>query len=158
MLAAGAWMGATAQVSATSGNDALTEKLLEMIASDTHWDEANLANAGMSKLVSEKEMDEECGEFSYFVYGRNVKAEKGEGWNVTLEATGEHAMAIEVLLDTDNRTNLYFKDKADHDAFLSVAKKSAHYTSDEHNARIGGSLIEHDEQAKGWWVITFHAG
>ncbi len=158
MLAAIAWNGAMAQEQVAAGNDALMGKLVEMIATGTHWEEANLTNAGLAKLVSEKEMDEECGEFSYFVYGRNVKAEKREGWNVSLDATGEHALAIEVVLDTDNKTNLYFRDKADHDAFLNVAKKSAHYTNDGHNSRIGSSLIEHDEQKKGWWVITFHAG
>lgn len=133
-------------------------RLVEMIAEDAHWVQDNLAQIGLSELVSESETDEECGDFSYFVYGKNVKAQLAEGWSVALSARGRHAFAIEVTLMTDNSTVLYFKEKADHDAFMSCVRRSSRYCRDEHTESIGLSLIEGDEYRDGWYIVTFHGG
>ncbi|MBO7610361.1 MAG: hypothetical protein J6S96_09200 [Muribaculaceae bacterium] len=134
------------------------EKLVDMIATDAHWDCDNLVEIGLSQLVSETEDDEECGAFYYFVYGRNVEAKLSEDWSVTLTSEGPHAYAIEVVLMTDNGTKLYFKEKADHDAFMSCARESSHYDSTDVSEWIGLSLIESDEFIDGWYVISFHGG
>lgn len=134
------------------------ETLVEMISTLAHWDENNLIELGLTQLVSAVDEDEECGEFYYFVYGKNTEVEKGDNWNVKLKANGCHAIAIEVTLMTDNETKLYFKDKADHDAFLDALRKSDSFVQDGNYRAIGTSCIEYDEFTDGWYIISFHAG
>ncbi|MBR1803643.1 MAG: hypothetical protein IJ775_01885 [Muribaculaceae bacterium] len=152
------------------------ETLVNMIAQLTHWNEDSLAGIGLAKLKSEIDDNffdvaddglegEACDAVaSYFVYGHNVKVAASEGWNVTLAADGPHAIAIEVTLMTDNDTKLYFKDKADHDAFMNTLRQSSDYERYEYNDNhdyneyIGSCLIQSDEFIDGWYIIDFHAG
>ena len=134
------------------------DQLVEMIATDAHWDQQNLENIGLQQLFADTEEDEECGDFSIFVYGKNVKVSDAEDWNLTLDSSGCHAFAIEVTLTTDNGTKLYFKEKADHDAFMASVRESSHYSRNEYNESIGLSLIESDEHLNDWYVISFHGG
>ena len=135
----------------------LYTKLINLLATSGQWDEQNLTDIGLKTLFSETEEDEECGTFFFFIHGKNTKVNASEGWNVTLEATGSHAIAIQVTLMTDNETKLYFKEKADHDAFMAYVKKSKHYNNNG-LPYIGLSLIEKDEFVNDWYVITFHGG
>ena len=133
-------------------------KLVEMIATQSHWSAQNLSKIGLAKLVYKIEQDEEIGDFYYFVYGKNARVKSSKDWSVVLASKGRHAFAIEVALTTDNGTTLYFKEKADHDAFMSKVRQSSYYKSDEHTECLGGSLIESDEYKNGWYMISFHAG
>ena len=134
------------------------DQLVEMLATDAHWDQDNLTAIGLNEIFSDSFLDEECGEFSFFVYGKNVKVNAAEDWNLTLESNGCHAFAIEVTLMTDNGTRLYFKEKADHDAFMASVRESSHYSRNEYNEYIGLSLIESDEYVDDWYVISVHGG
>ena len=149
---------ATARAPRASRGAIPFQQLVEMIATDAHWNTDNLEQIGLTRLVSECEQDEECGDFHYFVYGKNVKAKTAQEWSVTLTPAGRHAFAIEVTLMTDNCTKLYFKEKADLDAFMSCARRASCYSRDEHTESIGLSLIESDEYIDGWYVISFHGG
>lgn len=133
-------------------------KIVEMIATQSHWDRQSLSKIGLSKLVYKIEQDEESGDFYYYVYGKNVKVKSCKDWSVVLASKGRHAYAIEVALATDNGTTLYFKEKADHDAFMSKVRQSSYYRHDEHTECLGSSLIESDEYKNGWYMISFHAG
>ena len=133
------------------------DKLVTLIAKQNHWQEKNLTKMGLKKLVKKSEQ-EEFGESVIFVYGKNAKASISHNWSVTLTSMGAHAYAIEVALTTDNGTSLYFKEKADHDAFMSCAKRSKYYSRDGDCQAIGGSTIENDEYVNGWYVISFHGG
>ena len=134
-------------------------QLVEMIANGEHWVESKLVEIGLTKLISEVDSEiVEGADCNYFVYGKNVKIKKQDGWSVTLKSKRHHAVAIEVTLMTDNGTNLYFKDKADHDAFMDCVRKSSKYVHDGDYEAIGGSLIESDEYKDGWYVISFHMG
>ncbi len=135
-----------------------TSQLVAMMAELGHWSENNLADMGLTKLVAETEEDEECGEFSHFVYGKNVKIKTQEGWTVTLEPTGEHACAVEVTLATDNFTKLYFKEKDDHDAFMMSAKQFNKASGSPYDDQLGPNLVESEGYIDGWYVITLHAG
>ena len=134
------------------------DQLVEMIATDAHWDQQNLTNIGLQQLFAETEEDEECGDFSFFVYGKNAKVSASDGWSVTLASTGRHSFAIEVTLMTDNGTKLYFKEKADHNTFMERFRKSSQYDRNEHSEWVGLSLLESDEEVDGWYVISFHGG
>ena len=165
-----------APVSAAAQQPIPFDKMVDMIAQLTHWNEDSLAAIGLTKLVSETDnnffdvaddgLEGDAGDAvaSFFVYGHNVKIATQEGWNVTLASAGPHAFAIEVTLMTDNDTNLYFKEKADHDAFMTVLRQSFHYERYEYNENhdyneyIGSCLIQSDEYIDGWHVINFHAG
>lgn len=131
------------------------EKLVTMIATGTHWKEKNIAKLGLKKLVK-KTSKEEYGTDFWFVYGKNAKATAKKNWTVNLTSTGSHAFAIEVALTTDNGTSLYFKEKSDHDAFMSCARNSKYYSSEDDNDIIGSSIIVSDEYINGWYVISFH--
>ncbi|MBR5102625.1 MAG: hypothetical protein IK092_05830 [Muribaculaceae bacterium] len=133
------------------------DRLAEMIATNEHWVEANLIEIGLDKLISVTE-EEEFGESSLFVYGKKVKAKLGEERQVKLKSKGKHAFAIRVSLDTDNGTNLYFKSKADHDAFMNCVRESNQYVHDGDYEAIGCSYLESDEFENGWYVVSFHAG
>lgn len=133
------------------------EQLVTMIATGSHWHENNLAEAGLNKLYRDS-YEEEFGEAVIFVYGNNAKAEVSDAWDVKLSSEGPHAYAIEVKLTTDNGTALYFKDKADHDAFMDCLRQSSYYRQDEYDEIIGESLLEHDEYLNGWYVVKFHIG
>lgn len=133
------------------------EQLVTMIATGSHWHESNLTEIGLERLYRDS-YEEEFGEAVLFVYGINTKAEVVEDWVVQLSSEGPHAYAIEVKLTTDNGTALYFKEKADHDAFMDCVRQSSYYSQDEYDEIIGESLIEHDEYKNGWYVITFHIG
>ncbi|MBR1552283.1 MAG: hypothetical protein IJ632_08215 [Muribaculaceae bacterium] len=135
----------------------LYTRLINLLATSGQWDEQNLTDIGLKKIFSETEEDEECGTFYFFVYGKNTKVSASEGWKVSLEATGSHAIAIEVTLMTDNLTKLCFKEKADHDAFMAYVKKSKHYNNNG-LPYIGLSLIESDEFVNNWYVISIHGG
>lgn len=134
------------------------EKLVAMIATEAHWKEKNVAKLGLKKLIK-KTSREEYGVDTWFIYGNNVKATAKKYWTANLTSTGSHAYAIEVALTTDNSTSLYFKEKADHDAFMSCARNSEYYdNSDGENEYIGSAMISSDEYINGWYVISFHAG
>ena len=133
------------------------EKLVTMIATEAHWSEKNVAKLGLRKLVK-KTSKEEYGTDVWFIYGKNVKATTKKNWSANLTSTGSHAYAIEVALTTDNGTSLYFKEKADHDAFMSCARNSKYYNnSDGDYEYIGSSMIVSDEYIDGWYVISFHS-
>ncbi|MBQ7691834.1 MAG: hypothetical protein IJT30_11690 [Muribaculaceae bacterium] len=149
---------AVASVPKAHNGELALERLVAMIAESAHWNPDSLIAVGLEPLVSKTEHDEECGDFEYFVHGRHVQACEAEGWSVTLTPAGRHAVAIEVTLTTDNATVLYFKEKADHDAFIDCARRSSRFRSDEYNEAIGLSLIESDECKNGWYVITLHGG
>lgn len=134
------------------------EKLVEMLANDAHWDNQNLINIGLQELIFETVEDEEAGDFYYFVYGTNVTAQHNEDYGVNLTETGPHAFAIEITLMTDNGTNLYFKQKGDHDEFLRCVRQSSSYVNNNGLEYIGISLIESDEFVNDWYVISFHGG
>lgn len=133
------------------------EKLVDVIATEAHWKEGNLVKLGLRKLVK-KTSREEYGTDIWYIYGKNTKATAKKNWQANLTSTGSHAYAIEVALTTDNGTSLYFKDKADHDAFMSCARNSQHYVKDGDYESLGFSVIEADEYVDGWYVITFHGG
>lgn len=133
------------------------EKLVTMIAKETHWNEKNVARLGLKRLVKKIER-EEYGTGTWFIYGNNVNAKANKNWTANLTSTGAHAFAIEVGLTTDNGTSLYFKEKADHDAFMSCARNSKFYERGEGYENIGYSTIESDEYINGWYVISFHGG
>ena len=135
------------------------EKLVAMIATEAHWKEKNVAKLGLIKLIK-KTSREEYGTDIWFIYGKNVKATANKKyWTANLTSTGSHAYALEVTLTTDNSTSLYFKEKADHDAFMSCARNSKYYdNSDEEYEYIGSSMISSDEYINGWYVISFHGG
>lgn len=143
----------------------LFQQLLTMIADGTHYDESNLVNIGMEQLIKSVEQDEEEPvTYIYFVYGNSVTATQVEDEDgcpqLQLNATDKHAHAIEVHLDTDNGTNLYFKEQADHDAFMQCLRNSSKYSANQHEQGvteyIGGALIESDTFTNGWYVISFH--
>lgn len=131
-------------------------QLVDSITVLSHWNQENLAQLGLQEIFSDSEEDEECGTFSYFVYGSKVEIATQDGWDVTLAATGPHAYAIEVTLMTDNETNLYFKDESDYQIFISCIKQSSKYNSDYD--QLGYNLIERKGLVDGWYVISFHAG
>lgn len=134
------------------------EKLVTMIATEAHWKERNVAKLGLKKLIK-KTSREEYGTDIWFIYGKNVKATVKKSWTAGLTSTGSHAYAIEVALTTDNSTSLYFKEKADHDAFMSCARNSKYYdNSDGEHEYIGSAMISSEEYINGWYVISFHAG
>ena len=139
-------------------NNIQFEELVEMIATDAQWFEQNLSNIGLQEVVNETEEDEECGTFYYFIYGQNVNVQTSEEGNVCLTATGPHAVAIEVTLMTDNGTNLYFREKGDHDEFLRCMRQSRTYVNNDGQEYIGISLIESDEFVNDWYVISIHGG
>lgn len=133
------------------------EKLVTMIATEAHWKEKNIVKLGLKKLIK-KTRKEEYGTDIWFVYGKNAKASTKKNWKVNLTSIGSHAFAIELALTTDNITYLYFKEKSDHDAFMSCARNSKYYSSEENYEIIGSSMIVGDEYINGWYVISFHAG
>ncbi len=134
------------------------EKLVAMIATEAHWKEKNIAKLGLKRLIK-KTSREEYGTDIWFIYGNNVKATANKHWTANLTSTGSHAYAIELALTTDNSTSLYFKEKADHDAFMSCARNSKYYdNSDGDYEYIGSSMISSDEYINGWYVISFHGG
>lgn len=134
------------------------EKLVTMIATEAHWSEINLAKLGLNKL-GKRTHREEFGECIIFIYGKNAKATISKNWNVTLKSTGPHAFAIEFAGTTDNGTVLYFKEKADYDAFMAYARKSKYYKRYEDGFEsVGYSNIEGYEYHNGWHVIYFHGG
>ena len=161
---------------AAPAEDIPFDKLLSMIEEADHFDEANLVDLGLDQLISEEynfnDDDEEGleggveGDVSsmiYFVYGKNATATQVEGEHgleLRLKSTGPHAYGIEVHLDTDNGTKLYFKEKADHDTFLECLRKSSKYSTNEHpggvTEYIGNGLLENDEFVDGWYVLDFH--
>ena len=159
MIVALASMSMAARTPRASRAGSVPHKLLvELISTGSHWDESNLTKCGFSKLVSLREVDEEAGEFSYFVYGKNAKAAITEGWHVALTPKGRHAFAIEVTLATDNDTKLYFREKADHDAFMARVRQSSKYVHEGDNEWIGSAYIQGDEYVDGGYVISFHMG
>ena len=132
------------------------EKIVKMIATSAHWKENNVAKLGLKKLIR-KTSKEEYGRDIWFIYGKNVKATTKQNWKANLTSTGSHAYAIELTLTTDNGTSLYFKEKADHDAFMSCARKSKYYhNSNESCESIGSAMFASDEYVDGWYVISFH--
>lgn len=134
------------------------EKLVTMIAKGNHWNEKNIVTLGLKRLIK-KTSKAEYGRDVWYIYGKNTEATQKKYWTANLTSTGSHAFAIEVTLTTDNGTALYFKEKADHDAFMSCARNSKYYSreNDDYES-IGSSIIESDEYIDGWYVITFHAG
>ena len=70
--------------------------------------------------------------------------------------------AIVVTLMTDNSTELYFMEKADHDAFMECVRQSSEYRQDEgseyNEEFLGENYIQSDEYRNGWYVVTFHVG
>jgi hypothetical protein len=146
-----------AKSSKAAGETIPFDKLVTMIATGAHWSENNLTEIGLKKLCRDS-YDEEFGEAVMFVYGNNVKAKMSKDWNVKLSSKGPHAYAIMVQLTTDNSTALYFKEKADHDAFMDCLRQSSYYSQGEYDEIIGECLIESDEYKNGWYVITFHVG
>lgn len=150
-------MDATAQSSKAEDSTIPFEELVNMIVTSAHWSENNLSEMGLTKIGS-MSYEEEFGECSIFAYGKNVKGNISEDWQVELSADGAHAYAIVVQLTTDNGTSLYFKEKEDHDAFMSCIRQSSVYRQDEYDEMIGDTLIEHDEYLNGWYVIQFHVG
>ncbi len=141
---------------ARSNNNSISyEKLVTMLAKGTHWNEKNLVNLGLNK-VFKKTYKVEYGTEKWFLYGKNITAISNNDWTANLTSTGAHAFALEVMVTTDNGTSLYFKEKADHDAFMSCAKKSKYYEHNDENEYIGFSLIQSDEYVNGWYVISLH--
>ena len=139
----------------------LYEKLVALIPNCEHWEADNLTKIGLTELVTdirEGDPDNDWDEGSwYFVYGKNAKVASRNNYNVTLESTGSHAFAIEVLLTTDNRTVLYFKEKADYDEFLSIVRKSREYSSrGDGYQEIGNCSINCEGLTDGWYVISLH--
>lgn len=140
-------------------DDALPiEQLVALISSQSHWEETNLSAIGLNCLVSETDEDEEAGVFTYFVYGLNTRVAEKDGWTVALEATGEHAFAIEVTLMTDNGTRLFFAEEADALEFLRCARSSAGYELFGENEILGTSLLEGYKHEGDWWVLDLHVG
>lgn len=137
-------------------HDPLT-KLVEMIAAGNHWSQTNLAKMGLTKLFSEVQQ-EEYGESELFVYGKNATATIADDGTTILTATGANAFAIEVVLTTDNGTAVYFKEKADHDRFMALVRKSRHYKRYDQYEALGTHTIENDGIQNDWYVITFHGG
>jgi hypothetical protein len=137
------------------------DKLVNVIASSGHWSEENLSAIGLAKVVS-RTAQEEFGESTTYVYGQNVKCRITEDWEVNLSAKGLHAFAIVVTLMTDNSTELYFMEKADHDAFMECVRQSSEYRQDEgseyNEEFLGENYIQSDEYRNGWYVVTFHVG
>lgn len=134
------------------------EELVEMLATDGHWDNQNLLNIGLEELIYETEEAEGGGDFYYFIYGNNVIAQTTEDYSVNLTETGSHAFAIEVTLMTDNDTKLYFKEKSDHDEFMRCVRQSSEYENYDGRESVGLSLIEDDEFTGDWYIISIHGG
>lgn len=136
------------------------ENLVELIPTCGHWETDNLAKIGLTELiivVEENDVDNEWDEGAwYIVYGNNAKVASRNNYYVTLESTGSHAFAIEVLLTTDNRTTLYFKEKADYDEFLAIAKKSGEYTKEGDYQSLGNCSLDCEGLVDGWYVIRLH--
>lgn len=168
---------ATAEVTTTEKSSGSTEsipfdKLLDLIATANHFEENNLLNLGLKQLIStdisfddelEEGVEGDVGSMHYFVYAQNATATQVEGEygdELRLTSTGPHAYGIEVHLDTDNGTKLYFKEKDDHDAFIKCLRNSDDYSTYEHssgvNEYIGNGLLEKDEYVNGWYVLDFH--
>lgn len=145
----------------TSTGSVPFDKLARMLATGAQWKESNLSKMGLKKLAKRYERTEYGSDIIY-VYGRNAKANITKNWNVKLTATGPHAFAVEFAGATDNSTSIYFKEKADHDAFLIYAKKHGYYKQERMcgivEKRIGGEMIEGDGYFNGWYVISFHGG
>ena len=93
-------MNATAQSSTAEDCAIPYEELVNMIVTSAHWSENNLSEMGLTKIGS-MSYEEEFGECSIFAYGKNVKGEITEDWQVELSADGAHAYAIVVQLTTD---------------------------------------------------------
>ena len=139
----------------------LFEKLVALIPTCEHWEENNLAEIGLTELFKEiREADEDNDKDEglwYFVYGVNAKVISHDYYNAVLENTGSHAFAIEVFLANDNRTVLYFKEKADYDEFLSIVRKSREYSSrSDGYQEIGSCSINCEGLTDGWYVISLH--
>lgn len=139
-----------------SNNSSISyEKLVSTLAKGRHWNEKNLVKLGLKKLLK-KTSKEEYGTEEWFIYGKNTTATANNDWTANLTSTGAHAFAIEVTLTTDNGTSLYFKEKADHDAFMSCARNSKYYEHNDESENIGCSFIQSYEYVNGWYVISIH--
>lgn len=155
------------------------DRLVELIAKGDQFDETKLTELGMKQLISEEESFEDeydvaepteddgtnVSSMLYFVYAQNTTAtfvEGEHGRELRLTATGPHAYGFECHLDTDNGAKLYFKEKADHDAFLQCLRKSDEYSTNEYSGGvteyIGTSLLQDDVEQDGWYIIDFHRG
>ena len=150
------------------------EKLVDLIATSGHFDENKLVEElGLKQLISteysfayeglEGAVEGDVSSMYYFVYAQNATAKLVEGEygdELRLTSTGPHAYGIEVHLDTDNGTKLYFKEKADHDAFLQCLRKSSKYSTFEHsggvNEYIGEGLLQDEEFLNDWYILDFH--
>jgi hypothetical protein len=153
------------------------EKLVDLIATSGHFDENKLVEElGLKQLISTEEsfadegdeglegaVEGDVSSMYYFVYAQNATAKLVEGEygdELRLTSTGPHAYGIEVHLDTDNGTKLYFKEKADHDAFLQCLRKSSKYSTFEHsggvNEYIGEGLLQDEEFLNDWYILDFH--
>ena len=175
-----------AEKSKTTAKDAVVEqtsceipfeKLVDLIATSGHFDENKLVEElGLEQLISteysfadegdeglEGAVEGDVSSMIYFVYAQNATAKQVEGEygdELRLTSVGPHAYGIEVHLDTDNGTKLYFKEKAEHDAFLQCMRKSSEYSTHEHpggvNEYIGQGLLQGDEFANDWYILDFH--
>ena len=126
-------------------NDSWQKKL-----KDTH---PVLKELGMTLLKYVEEQDEEEPGLTYYYicYGKNIKVETRRseyGYDeYRLHATGPHAVAIELNLDTDNGEEISFSDKEDYLNFkreLSSIKSQCDVVSPS------------DEPQNGWYKVMIH--
>lgn len=131
------------------------DKLVRMIATEAQVKEKNLSNMGLKKLAKDSHKEEHFTCVMY-IYGKNANATISKNWHVKLTATGAHAFAVEVALTSDHSYSIYFKEKADHDTFITHARQSRYYKKEYGEERIGNVRIESDEYYDGWYVISFY--
>ena len=131
------------------------EKLVTMIATGEIEKENALSIIGL-KIISKSILKTEYGRDISFVYGRNIKATK-HNWPY-ISSIGPHAFAVEYWGNTDSGTEIYYKEKADHDTFWTYARKSKYYSDAYGDILIGYALIISDEYRNGWYIISVHIG
>lgn len=135
----------TPQQALTIINDSWQEKL-----DDTH---PILKELGMTLAKYWEEQDEEEPGLTYYYicYGKNVKVETSRseyGYNVYhLQATGPHAVAIELNLDTDNGEEISFSDKED---YLNFTRE---LSSIESQCDV---VSPSEEPVDGWYKVMIH--